>query len=102
MKFKDLKIIKSPPVNYDLEGEQRFIYQYGLFNCKVLKFMPADNVIDTMNRYDPDCLTTKDKEFIQERSHKEVLCYISYGYEKHPDIFVYGDDNIAFTPRCFV
>ena len=102
MKFRDLKNIKEAPLNRELKDEQRFIYFYGLFNCKKLKFRNANTVIRIMDEYDPDCLTTEGKQFILKRSNKEVLCNVTYKHEDYPDIFVYGDDNIAFRVECFV
>jgi hypothetical protein len=102
MKFRDLKYTKDAPYDCNLKGEQKFIYWHGLFNCKKLKFKDANTVIKIMDEYDPNCLTIEEKQFILKRSNKEVLCHVSYKHEDYPDIFVYGDDNIAFTTECFV
>ena len=102
MKFRDLKISKDVSSNNELEGHQKFIYWYGLFNCRKLQFKDANAVIRVMDEYDHNCLTKEDKKFILDRSNKEVLCHISSKYDDYPDIFVYGDDNIAFTTECFV
>ena len=102
MKFRELKIVKDLESNHELKDEQKFIYWYGMFNCKILKFRDANTVIRIMDEYDPDCLTTDDKKFILERSNKQVLCHVSSKYDDYPDIFVYGDDNISFTVGCFV
>lgn len=102
MTFNDLKVRKDAPLNHDLKDEQRFVYWHGLFNCKVLKLKDANSVIKNMEEYDSGCLTLQDKKFILERSGKEVLCYLINANEANTDIFIYGDDNIAFTVDCFV
>lgn len=82
--------------------EDRFIANYGVYNCKTLKFKDANTVIKIMNDFDESCLDLKDKEFIVKNSNKEVLCSINNVLDEDPDIFVYGDDNIAFRTSCFV
>jgi hypothetical protein len=100
--MKDLKIVLDAPSNYDLKDEQAFIYRYGQFRCRKLKFRGVDEIIKIMDAFDPNCLTKENKKFILGNSNKEVLCHISHTWEDNPDIFVYGDDNIAFRKECFV
>lgn len=102
MRYRDLKIRRDAPYNHDLTNEDRFIYFHGLFNCKILKFKDANTVINIMQEEDPTCLGLSEKKFIVKHSNKEVLCNICYNYQDKPDIFVYGNDNIAFTVDCFV
>ena len=84
-----------------LTEEETFLFHYGKFNCKYLKFKDASTVINVMNNYDKDCLGSEQKRFILDNSNKEVLCAISRPNELYPDIFVFGDDNIAFQVDCF-
>lgn len=102
MKLRDLKISKDVLSNNKLKGQERFIYLYGLFNCRILRFKDANTVIRIMNEYDPNCLTKEEKKFILKNSGKDVICYVCHTYQDHPDIFVYGDDHIAFQVECFV
>jgi hypothetical protein len=102
MKLNDLTIKENPKVDFllTLTDEQKFIYQYGLFNCKILKFKSANEVIDIMYEY--DSIDKDSMDFIFQNSHKEVLCYLCHSFEDRPDIFVYGNDNVAFQVECFV
>ena len=102
MKYRELQTRKDAPSNHYLENEDRFIHFYGQFNCKILKFKDANTVVNLMQKEDQTYLGVNEKEFIVKNSNKEVLCYICHSYEDRPDIFVYGDDNIAFTVDCFV
>lgn len=105
MKFKDLQFSKKPNFSkftHSLGIEEQFIWHHGLFNCCVLKFKDANTVINIMNSYDPACLNSFEKQFILKNSNTEVLCYVCYSFEDKPDIFVFGDDNIAFQVECFV
>ena len=54
--------------------------------------------IKSFLKYD---FSKKDIKFIVNNANKEVLCYICHRWEDNPDIFVYGDDNIAFQVGCF-
>lgn len=85
-----------------LTSEEMFIYHYGKFNCKYLKFKDANTVINIMDKYDKGCLDSEKKKFILENSNKEVLCSINRPNELHPDIFVFGDDDIPFQTDCFI
>lgn len=100
--MKDLKYKLAPPHDYTLKDEQLFMYQHGAFNCKILKFKSVLEIIEVMEKYDSDSLMEGEKEFIVKNANKEVLCYICHRWEDNPDIFVYGDDNIAFRKECFV
>jgi len=102
MGIESLKYKLEPNENCDLQGETKFVYNYGLFNCKILKFKDANTVIKIMNEYDGGILEKHNKEFIVKNSHKEVLCYICDAYGDSPDVFVYNDGNIAFRVECFV
>lgn len=84
-----------------LNDKETFLFQHGKFNCKYLKFKDANTVINIMNKYDNRCLDLDSKKFILENSNKEVLCSINRPNELYPDIFVFGDDNIAFQTDCF-
>lgn len=102
MMLNDLKFVENPKSNYALSSQDRFIYQHGLFNCRILKFKVANEVLKSVKEYDPqNKLSREQKEFIVKNSNKEVLCYICGKYEERPDIFVYGDDKIAFQIDCF-
>ena len=68
----------------------------------MLKFKDGNTVINLMNEYDVSCLNKKQKEFIVKHSNKEVLCSVNQIYQYNPDVFVFGDDNIAFQIGCFV
>lgn len=85
--------------NDKLSKKEQFIWNYGAFNCKILKFKDAETVIDIMEKY--DSLDSAGKEFIKTKSDKRVLCHILDDGESK-DIFVYGDDNIPFRKECFV
>ena len=99
----DLKVLKdAPSESYLLSEEQRFIYHYGLFNCKILLFKNCVEVIKALENYEPtNVLTKEQKEFIVQNSNKEVLCNLCWSWEDRPDIFVFGDNNIAFQVECF-
>lgn len=105
MIFKELQVSESPDFSKfssTLKDEHLFIFRHGLYNCKILQFKNANSVISYMNEYDPNCLNEVEKSFILKHSNKEVLCYVSPLWADRPDIFVYGDDNIAFQVECFV
>lgn len=75
-----------------------FISFYGWVNCKYLTFKSHNDVINELNKEYPDLeLIRCEKDFIIKNSHKEVLCYLS----SEKDIFVFNNDDIAFTPNCF-
>jgi len=94
----------EPNSNTDrrLDSKEKFIYRYGMYNCRYLKLKDANKVISIMNKYDKGCLDSLSKKFILNNSNKEVLCAINRPNEIFPDIFIYGDDNIAFQSDCFV
>jgi len=84
-----------------LTQKEVFLFYYGKFNCKYFKFKDANTVINIMNNYDKDCLDSEQRKFILDNSNKEVLCSVNRPNELYPDIFVFGDDNIAFQVDCF-
>jgi len=84
-----------------LTDTQRFIYMHGYFNCKTLVFKEANAVIEIMNDYDEGCLNKDSKKFILSNSNKKVLCNVNRESGIVTDIFVFGDDNIAFRSSCF-
>lgn len=103
MTIKDLKFKEDAISESTLKDEHRFIYQYGLFNCKILKLKSANEVLKSVESYDPENKLSKEqKEFILKNSNKEVLCYLCHSWEDNPDIFIYGENNIAFQVDCFV
>lgn len=103
MKYSELSFKGTPKSALIADPEQSFIYKYGLYHCDILKFKCANDVIKSVEAYDPSSkLTEPQKEFILKHSNKEVLCYICHMHEDYPDIFVYGDNNIAFQVDCFV
>jgi len=55
-----------------------------------------------MKKQVPTCLTKEDKKFILEKSNTEVLVHLCYSHEDRPDIFVFENNNIAFTVDCFL
>lgn len=99
--IKDLEVQISPIPNYSISGWHKFIYNYGLFNCKILKFRSANEVLEIMKGLDPTCLTKEDKKFILKSSNTEVLVYLCCSHEERPDIFIFENNNIAFTVDCF-
>ncbi len=99
--MKDLKHNIDPTYDFTIMGEQKFMYHHGAFNCRKLMFRSASDVIEIMENYDSNALSKKDIKFIVNNANKEVLCYICHRWEDNPDIFVYGDDNIAFQVGCF-
>lgn len=94
---------KEPKADKSLKDEQWFIYRYGLYNCKILKFKSAAQVLRITKDYKQKLtLGKKLTQFIVDNADKEVLCYLCYGWSDEPDVFVYGDDNIPFQTDCFV
>ena len=104
MRLRDLTVKKDIPISdINLTGKNLFIYQHGLFNCKILKFKSAIEVLTSLKAYDPSSsLSIEQKQFILKNSNREVLCYLCRSWEDRPDIFVYGDNNIAFQIECFI
>ena len=106
MALKDLKVKKDAPSFDDLceEKQSRFIYNNGLFNCKILKLKSFNEVMSVMSKYlFNDELTESDIAFIKANENKEVLCHIlGADLMDKPDIFVFGDNNIPFQVNCFV
>ena len=100
--MKHLKFRRNFTYNTSLKDKEKFVYMHGYANCEILKFKDANTVLNIMNDYDKGCLETIHKKFILLNSNKEVLCFISYSWQENPDIFVYGDDNIAFRLSCFI
>ena len=100
--IKDLEVRIDPIRDYSITGLHGFIYNYGLFNCKILKFKSANEVLKEMKKLDQTCINLKDKKFILKNSNKEVLVHLCFSHEERPDIFVFGNDNIAFTVDCFI
>lgn len=98
LKHKKMVWTKTPSLNY----KERFIYLHGWLNCVLLKFKDANTIIKIMDAYDVDCLEKEDKKFILKHSNKEVLVYLCNSDDQNPDIFVFGDDSIAFRVSCFV
>lgn len=103
MKLKDLKHIKDAPTNLELKDEQRFIYYYGLFNCKLLKAKSNSQILAIMQEQMPfEELSAEQVDFINEISEKEVLVYLCRSYNDRPDIFIYPENNTPFSVECFV
>jgi hypothetical protein len=89
-------------ININLTDEQRFVWYYGLFNCKYLVFKGYSEVIGALKEDHVDLgLTKEQKAFIVANSNKKVLCYLCRSWKGKPDIFACGDDDIAFTVDCF-
>ena len=89
-------------ITKDMTDRDTFIYNHGSFNCEILKFKEAKEVLKIINDLDDaGTIRKKDKDFIKANSNKNVLVYVFDRYE-NPTIFVYGDDNIPFTVDCFV
>ena len=99
--IRDLKVKKEPRIDDSINGYHGFIYTYGLLNCKILKFKSANEVLKEIKKLDATCLGLKDKKFILKNSNKEVLVYL-FSHEERPDIFVFENNNIAFTVDCFL
>ena len=103
MKLRDLTIIKDAPNNYELKDEQRFIYLYGLLNCKKLKAKDGNEILRIMREQMPDEeFSFEQVKFINEISNKEVLVYLCHSHDDRPDIFVYPENNTPFSVECFV
>lgn len=100
-KLRDLKI-EDCPFNNNLSNMERFIRSYGAFNCKYLWLKKADEVLQILgDKYPTEPLNEDELHFIKENAGNKVLVYLCHSYETYPDIFVFGDDNIAFTTDCF-
>ena len=54
-----------------------------------------------MNDYDACAFGEKELNFINENQEKEVLAYVHNRHGEDCDVFVYGDNNIAFQLECF-
>jgi len=103
MKLRELTIIKDAQINYELKDEQRFIYNYGLFNCKILKAKDSRDILKIMREQMPnEELSSEQVNFINEISNKEVLVHISNCNDDRPSIFVYPEDDTPFSVECFV
>lgn len=101
--LSDLKSVKDAPNNYTLEGEDRFIHNYGLFNCKVLKAKQGSEILSIMKRSMPtEEFSDEQVAFMHEMSNKEVLVHICGWPYTTTDIFVYPEDNTPFTVECFI
>lgn len=102
-KVKDL-VQKEHGFKFNLYTEEGFVSFYGAVNCTRLVFKSFSEVIKIMNEKDPTCLLEKsEKKFILDNSNKEVLCYLcGNDFHSPTDIFVFGDNNIAFSADCFL
>lgn len=102
VKLKDLTFRKKLTLDTSLTNEQSFIYKHGMYNCEILKFKSEQEITKSIQMYDTEHEISEDEiRFISENAGKEVLCYICHRWEEYPDVFVYGDDNIAFQLNCF-
>jgi hypothetical protein len=86
--------------NFKYGTENYFIMNHGQRNCCFLTFNSPLEVFKLINT-ESEPLTKEQKRFIIQNQNKLVLCYINTIWEDEPDIFVFGDDNIAFTKDCF-
>ncbi len=100
--IRELKISDCPFVS-NISKEERFIRNFGAFNCKYLWLKGAKEVLDILNdKYPTEPLNEDELYFVQQNSGKRVLCYLCHSYETYPDIFIFGNNNIAFTTSCFI
>lgn len=100
-KLRDLKIEDCPFIS-NLSNMERFIRNYGAFNCKYLWLKNESDVLQILiDKYPTEPLNGDEMSFIKENAGKKVLVYLCHSYETYPDIFVFGNDNIAFTTDCF-
>jgi hypothetical protein len=78
--------------------EERFIRNYGGFNCKYLWLKPMPDVMDVLQReYPTEDFSPEIRNFIRKNEGKKVLCHIVCGN----DVFICGDDNTPFPVACF-
>lgn len=99
--LRELKIEDCPFIS-NLSNEERFIRNYGAFNCKYLLLKDSNKVLSILNdKYPTEPLNEDEVSFIQQNSGKKVLVYLCHSHETYPDIFIFGNDNIAFTTDCF-
>lgn len=105
-KISELSFCKSLPCTdtyFSLTEEEKFIYNYGSFNCKYLKLKSFEECWKSFKEvYPSEDFSEKDIQFLKDHSNKEVLCYVMFGFWERPDIFIYSDDNISFPIECFV
>ena len=96
LKKDDLTVISN------LSNIERFIRNYGAFNCKYLWLKNESEVLQILSdKYPTEPLNECELSFVKENSGKKVLVYLCHTYETYPDIFIFGNDNIAFTTECF-
>ena len=89
---------------FDTNSKEYFVWRYGKCNCKHFVFKSSSEIIKHMAAKDPFMEFDKtQQDFILRNVGKEVLCYIcGSDFHSNADIFVYGDDNIAFSADCFL
>ena len=79
----------------ELTGEQKYIYQFGYWNCEYLELKSYEEVILIME-------TEIGENFphilLKENQHKKVLVYEDYSCDVY---FIYGDNNYCFPRKCF-
>ncbi len=99
--LRDLKIEDCPFIS-NLSNQERFIRNYGAFNCKYLWLKNDAEVLQILSdKYQKEPLNEDELSFVKENAGKKVLVYLFHSHETYPDIFIFGNDNIAFTTDCF-
>lgn len=86
----------------DILEKINFIMTYGKYNCGYMVFQNYDKIILKMNEYDKCKFDEQEILFIKDNANKKVLIGVFDSYTEDPDIFVFGDNNIAFRKECFL
>ena len=78
----------------ELTGEQKYIYQFGYWNCEYLELKSCEEVLSIMETEIGEGFP---HTLLKENQHKKVLVYV----EDVDGYFIYGDGNYYFPRNCF-
>ena len=97
-------ILKQQQIPFvsDISEKERFIRNYGAFNCKYLWLKESEEVFAALKAAYPDEpeLSEKASLFIKANGGKRVLAYC-HAIRFSTDVFLFGEDDIPFTEECF-